>query len=48
MLNSSPKILLKKKKALKKMENTPNKLNKERTEGIAKLFLRLERGYGEI
>ena len=29
------------------MENTPNNTNKEKTEGIAKLFLPYERGYGE-
>ena len=42
------KVSLKKKlkKKLKKMENTPNNSNKEKTEGIAKLFLPYERGYG--
>jgi len=29
------------------LENTPNNSNKEKTEGIAKLFLPYERGYGE-
>ena len=35
------------KKTLKKMENTPNNSNKEKTEEIEKLFLPHERGYGE-
>ena len=29
------------------MENTPNNLNKDKTEGIAKLFLPYEREYGK-
>ena len=49
MLNGYPKSFIEKeiKKTLKKMENTPNNSNKEKTEGIAKLFLPYERGYGE-
>ena len=29
------------------MENTPNNSNKEKTQGIAKLFIPYERGYQE-
>ena len=29
------------------MENTPSNSNKEKTEGMAKLFLLYKRGYGE-
>ena len=49
MLNGYPKSFIEKeiKKTLKKMENTPNNSDKEKTEGIAKLFLPYERGYGE-
>ena len=49
MLNGYPKSFIEKeiKKTLQKMENTPNNSNKEKTEGIAKLFLPYERGYGE-
>ena len=41
MLNGYPKSFIEKeiKKTLKKMENTPNNLNKEKTEGIAKCMV---------
>ena len=44
-----PKHSLKKKsnKSLKNIESTPHNSNKEKTEGIAKLFLPYEGGYGE-
>ena len=49
MLNGYPKTFVEKeiKKTLKIMESTPHDSNKEKTEGIAKLFLPYERGYGE-
>ena len=49
VLNGYPKSFIEKeiKKTLKEMENTPNNSNKDTTEGIAKLFLPYERGYGE-
>ena len=49
MLNSYPKTFVEKeiKKTLKNMESTPHDSNKEKTEGIAKLFLPYEGGYGE-
>ena len=49
MLNGYPKTFVEKeiKKTLKNMESTPHNSSKEKTEGIAKLFLPYEGGYGE-
>ena len=47
MLDGYPKTFIEKdiKKTLKKMENTTNNSNKDKSEGIVKLFLPYERGY---
>ena len=49
MLDGYPKTFIEKdiKKTLKKMENTLDNSTKEETEGIVKLFLPYEGGYGE-
>ena len=49
LLDYYPKCFIEKeiKRILKEMENTPDNSNKEKTEGIAKLFLPYERGSSE-